>query len=42
MSDRIICIYRGAIYSELSGDEIKENLVLASCSGVKNRDKKEL
>lgn len=34
MSDRIICMYRGEISNEFSKDEINENAVLASCSGV--------
>jgi ribose transport system ATP-binding protein len=39
MSDRIISMYRGKIYNEFCGDEIKEDSVLASCSGVKNQKK---
>ena len=34
MSDRIICMYRGEIANEFNRDEINENVVIASCSGV--------
>jgi len=32
-------MYRGEMSSEFSGDEINENAVLSSCSGVKNNQK---